>query len=126
MNMHFYPELFEYQPSKKVAQYIEENHIPKKQVFIGPSFGFYSLEYYADHTFYDAFGPEFKTVFGNKNEAWIYVNEQNFHWIEARADFYQIVASFPSFHISMINREFLDPKTRESQLKQQYLVKIWR
>ena len=126
MNMHFYPKLFEYQPSKKVAEYIVENHIPKDQVFIGPSSGFYSLEYYADHTFYNAFGPEFERVFGNKNEAWIYVNEDFFPWIESRADYYQIEQFFPAFHISMLTPEFLDPKTREAQLTQQYLVKIWR
>jgi 4-amino-4-deoxy-L-arabinose transferase-like glycosyltransferase len=124
MNKHFYPELFKYQPSKVIAQVIEKQRLPKDHVFVGPSYGFFSLEFYADHTFYGYKGPRFKKAISNKEPVWVYVSERYLKVIEGDFDNIEVVSKLPFYHISMLNLKFLNPATREDVLRQQYLIKI--
>ncbi len=124
LNVHFYPHLFKYQAGKWAAQWVEENNIPKDRIYIYPSFGFYSFEYYADHTFYNVNTDTIANHLQNGEDVWVYVKDDYLEVLEGRFDNTSIVAAFPAFHISMLTFEFLNPATRDEQLNEQYLVKV--
>ncbi len=124
LNTHFYPELLKYQPSREIAEYINDNNIPKDQVYVTDSYGFFSLEFYADHTFYDAFTDEFMLKLINKKEVWVYVRENRLDLIDEHFPNNEVVKVCPAFHVSALTFDFLNPETRAQTLENQYLIKI--
>jgi hypothetical protein len=124
LNAHFYPELFKYQPSKALAQFVVENGIPRDRIFIYPSFGFYSFEYYADHTFYNLSHEQIEKILAQNGSVWVYVKKDYLQVLEGRYDHIEIITERDAFHVSMLTPQFLNPATRSDELATQYLVKI--
>jgi hypothetical protein len=125
MNTHFYPELFKYQAGKWAANWVDEHEIPKERIFIYPSFGFFSFEYYANHTFYNVDYNQIEQLLENGQDVWIYVKDDYVTNLENKLGRKtEVLASFPAFHISLLTIDFLNPATRDEQLSEQHLVKI--
>ena len=124
LNVHFYPHLFKYQAGKWAAEWVNQNNIPKDRIYIYPSFGFYSFEYYANHTFYNVNTEIIDAQLAAGDDVWVYVKDDYLEVLEGRYSNTEIVAIFPAYHISMLTWEFLNPATRDEQLNEQYLVKI--
>ena len=124
LNVHFYPHLFKYQAGKWAAEWVNQNNIPKDRIYIYPSFGFYSFEYYANHTFYNVNTEIIDAQLAAGDNVWVYVKDDYMEVLEGRYSNTEIVAIFPAYHISMLTWEFLNPATRDEQLSEQYLVKI--
>jgi 4-amino-4-deoxy-L-arabinose transferase-like glycosyltransferase len=124
LNAHFYPELFKYQPGHAMARFVEENNIPKDQIFIYPSFSFFTFEYYADHTFLNVSNERLEKSMNEHGSAYVYVKKDYLHVLEGRYLHTEIVTEFDAFHVSMLTTGFLNPATRDAELGTQYLVKI--
>lgn len=124
LNVHFYPQLFTYQPGRAAAAWIGENDIPKQHIYIYPSYATFTFQYYADHTFYIVDNERIEQTLASGKDVWVYVKDD---YLKAITDHYAeatVAASFPAFHVSALTWDFINPKTREAQLKTQYLVKI--
>ncbi len=124
MNTHFYPELFTFQPGHQAAKWVEENDIPKENIHITASHAFYSFEFYANHTFYTLKKDQVLDLALSGEPAWLYMRAEHFEAFKKAFPNAQVVATFPAFHVSMLTAEFLNPKTREDQLSEQYIVKL--
>lgn len=124
LNAHFYPKLMIYQPGRAAAEYVEQKQIPKDKIFITGSQSFYSFEFYADHTFYDAFTPRFDSVLANHGPLWVYVGDNYLPNLLKRFPNSEIDTGFTSFRVSLLTPRFLNPETRPDELNKQFLVKI--
>lgn len=124
LNTHVYPQLFKYQPGKWAAEYVLEKNLPKEQLFIGPGHGFFSYCFYADGAFAEATEDNIRPLLSHGKPVWVYANEEYFEYYKAKYPNVQAEAVFPSYHISQLTPAFLNPATREAQIKKQYLVKI--
>lgn len=123
MNTHFYPKLLEFQPGHEAAKFVAQNEIPKSQIFINGGFAFYSFGFYADDVFYDAYGPRFENAL-EIGPAYVCTTEDQVAYYQENFENAEIVASFPTFHITKLNVDFLNPATRDATLKKEVIIKI--
>jgi hypothetical protein len=124
LNMHVYPELFKYQPGRWAAEYVVKNRLPKEQLFIGPGHAFFSYCFYANGAFAEATEPNIWPVLNQGKPVWVYANEEYFNYYKTKYPSVTQEAVFPSYRISQLTPQFLNPDTRGAQLEKQYLVKI--
>lgn len=124
LNTHFYPHLLEFQPSKKAAHWFNTKQVPKENIYLYPSFGAFSFEYYLDHTIYTANADSIEAKLVKGEDVWIYVNDKYLDYVMQRYPESIIEVSFPAYHITMLSFEFLNKQTRPEHLSKQYVLKI--
>jgi len=124
LNSHFYPQLLTYQSGTYIAEYVKENNIPVEEVFIykKPS---HSLDFYL-RTIIPILDDEediLKKV-NNYEGIWFVTNPEGKQLIEKLYPNSEVLEEFKDFHITLLNSQFLDPKTRSSVERKKYIIKI--
>ena len=124
LNIHFYPQLLTYQSGTYIAEYVKENNIPVEDVFIYKKSS-HSLDFYL-RTIVPILENEediLNKVNTNGN-IWFVTNQEGKQMIEKLYPNSVIVEEFKDFHITLLNSQFLDPKTRSSVERKRYIIKI--
>ena len=122
LNTCIYPSLLEYQSGSKAADYVNSNFsdVPSATMFNENS---YSFTFYAHKNIF----------FGNldtlKNRAKqspviVYTSRQGLDSLKKSGFSTNIPKSFNFFHVSELTGTFINYRTRESELKQHYVVKV--
>ncbi len=119
MNTAFFPELLKYQSGPEAAKYVNDNF---------PEYDFYSknidwlLEYYAKKPV--KYFSNLDEINENKNKKILFVDEGFFKRKHGKNhDFkYKVIKSFPHYHITILNYQFLNQKTRDKVISTRKLI----
>jgi hypothetical protein len=117
---HLYPTLLKYQSGSQVGRYIREHHIDPKQV------GLYkmddvvnSLHFYADGIINVA-----DSASGFASHKYILTMDRGLADIKQNGYKYSVEKQGQLFKVSELTVQFINPATREAQLRPYYLLKI--
>jgi 4-amino-4-deoxy-L-arabinose transferase-like glycosyltransferase len=121
LNLVFYPDLLRYQSGNQVAFYINQNfpNIPVGRM----SFYMPSGEFYLEQHMQAVDTTLIKQGKFPKGGL-LYVTPGDLSQLDSAGIRYKLIKEFPEFHITMLSLKFLDPKTREKELKYYSLVQI--
>lgn len=121
LNLSFYPSLLPYQSGNKAAWYLNKAQPGEPVGRIGIYFP--SGEFYLDQ-------PTFRTDIaaianGSFAKAHIlFITEEEKKQLEENNVQFNVVQQFDEFHVSMLTLKFINAKTRQSELKKHYLVRL--
>jgi 4-amino-4-deoxy-L-arabinose transferase-like glycosyltransferase len=118
LNLHAYPQLLKFQSSSEVAFYLNENQIPKENFYQHNTWG-RALNYYSERI-----TPNFnanKLVAGEN--AYLYINDNELDYFESSYNT-TVLKTFPHINVTRLTIGFLNPKTRNQNIKKRHLIKI--
>ena len=121
LNLSFYPDLLKYQAGNQLASFLNKNY-PDQQLgrisMYFPSGEFYMKQHVWQT---DLLSITNKTF--NKAKL-LYVTEEELKLLELNKVSFETLNVFSGFHITMLNLRFLNPATREQELKKTYLLRL--
>lgn len=124
LNFHFYPSLLTYQSGSLAGRWIKEHCSPDQSVFGYKLFG-YSLDLYADRRIeqIEDLAPIQKELEKLKT-VYILTKENDLQPLKQLGLEFSIQTSFPTFHVSLLTPEFLNPKTRAGVTENIFVAKV--
>ncbi len=120
MAISFYPELLKYQSTSQAGKFVKESHIAPDHFYQYKESSL-SLDFYSGRI---TPGLTENEVIGLKKGTWIFTNEQGLEEIRNSGETFKVLKVFPSFKVTELSLPFLIPKTRESTLKNDYILEI--
>lgn len=115
LNLFFYPALLEYQLGNKVSKYINDKKINKSNFYTYKITDSRSLDFYSDYTY--------KNIEDlNTSKKGDYILIENINTPDSLWSNFNKVETIPSFHVSTLTGEFINPKTRDSALDYFYIL----
>lgn len=121
LNREFYPSLLTYQAESQVAHYMKGHNIPAdKIVFVG------DVQSVADIILHYSTPvvPVDSVVVKGIADKYVFTSPEGRDKIDALGLKYDVVATFPDFHVTRITGKFINKKTRSAELHQKFLLKI--
>ncbi len=121
LNLHFYPNLLEYQGGSSMAQIVRSENIPTDSIYKISERHTWSLDFYNRDPL-EIISPE---ELGNKEDIWLYVSTQE---LEKLSDFgfdWDKQYTVDQFRITRLQARFLNPENRTQVLKKMYLIHIY-
>ena len=115
LNLFFYPKLLEYQLGNKVSNYINDKKINKSNFYLYKIPDSRSLDFYSDYTY-----KNIEDLNTSKKGDFILIENKNVP--DSLLSKFNKIESMPSFHISTLTGEFLNPNTRDSVLDYFYIL----
>jgi 4-amino-4-deoxy-L-arabinose transferase-like glycosyltransferase len=115
LNLFFYPKLLEYQLGNKVSNYINDKKINKSNFYLYKIPDSRSLDFYSDYTY-----KNIEDLNTSKKGDFILIENKNVP--DSLLSKFNKIESMPSFHISTLTGEFLNPNTRDSVLNYFYIL----
>ena len=115
LNLFFYPKLLEYQLGNKVSKYIIDKKINKNDFYLYKKTNLRSLDFYSNYSFKTI--EDFKNL---KKGDFILIENKNVS--DSTLTKFNKIESIPSFHVSMLTGEFINPATRDSALDYFYIL----
>ncbi|NQW78651.1 MAG: glycosyltransferase family 39 protein [Chitinophagaceae bacterium] len=115
LNVFFYPKLLEYQLGNSVTKYINTKKIDKNNFYLYKIYGERSLDFYSNYSFQiiedeKALKPADYLLISNKLITKDLLTKFN------------TIETIAAFHVSTLNANFLNPKTRNSALDYYYIL----
>lgn len=120
LNLHFYPQLLNYQANAIAGKWVAEHQIPE-DTFIDFASGGRALDFYAGHIVpwvYDA--DSLQSVISDGTA--IYANEERYHELLNRGLQPTNVIVFDDFEVQKLTIRFLNPNTRAEAIRKKYLL----
>lgn len=127
MNAHFYPKLLNYQAGSTIAREINTQGINPVTVYKVGTLATWALDFYTQHLTPSLSIDEIeeKLALSDSNDPiWLYVDEPNLQRIKEEGIPIKETIKAASFRITKLTFKFVNPNTREAQLKYQYLVRV--
>ena len=115
LNLFFYPKLLEYQLGNKVSKYINDKKINKSKFYLYKIPDSRSLDFYSDYSY-----KNIEDLNTSKKGDFILIENKNVP--DSLLSKFNKIESMPSFHISTLTGEFLNPTTRDSALDYFYIL----
>ena len=109
LTIFFYPTLLEFQLGNAVTQMIRQKNIDKTKFYLYQVYYERSLDFYSNHSF-----QQVESLNSLKSNDYVLVKNELINQ-ELLTNFNKI-EQVSTFHVSTLNAEFLNPKTRESAL----------
>lgn len=120
LNLHFYPNLLNYQGGSNMSKIVLEEHIPVDNIYkIGE-----------DHTwaldFYNRFPVQMSTfeAIKDKNDVWVYLNDAELENLRQSDVDWDEQFSVDQFRITRLQVRFLNPNTRSKVVNQMHLIHL--
>ena len=121
MNLFFYPSLLKYQSGMVAAKAINKI-APAEQPFLymnnSWTFQFYCMKPPIQINNDSLKNYKFESVNA-------FVRQQDLAYLDSSVYKYSVIQQFDHFHVSILNREFLNKETREKNLNKAMLIKIY-
>ena len=121
LNLHFYPNLLDYQGGSSMSKVIAEKNIPVDRVYkVGKDYT-WSLD------FYNQFPVQITTAedLKDKKDIWVYVNDDEMAMLEEKGFDWDSQLSVDQFRITRLQAKFLNPNTRKKVTRKMYLLHIY-
>jgi hypothetical protein len=121
LNRQFYPSLLPYQSESEVAFYIKNHHLPaEKLIFLDENQWITDFYLKKNVPMYSFVELRDLNIRGNL----VYTNSTGLEKLTDLQIAYQILQTFPDFHVTTLNKTFINQKTRDKSLQTKYLLKI--
>ncbi len=121
MNRDFYPELMKYQSESEVAIYLKTKGIPTDQL-VCLDRNEWVTDFYLHETVPVFWRNNLQSH--DLNGKYVFCDDRGIETIQRLNISFEIIKVFPDFHVTTLTPEFINMKTRESTLKNNYLLKI--
>ncbi|CAM3562170.1 ArnT family glycosyltransferase [Zobellia roscoffensis] len=120
LNLHFYPNLLEYQAGSNMAEIVADEDIPVDEIYKISNYHTWSLD------FYNRYPVQYTSLKAIENEenAWLYANDKDLESIKAAGLDWDQQFTVKDFRISRLSGSFLNPSTRKGKLKKMHLIHI--
>ena len=119
LNVHFYPQLLNYQSASIVAQLVRDEDTPMIE-YLGDSFALNF--YYRKEVELVKSLEELKNRWRGKT-LWIYTGQEGYDELKA-SNLVVETNRYPNYHITKLKGSFLNPSTRTDVIRYAYLVKV--
>jgi hypothetical protein len=121
LNLIFYPQLLNYQPGKRAADFV--NTVPAGSFFALYGVSDHPLEFYSDRIFPYYFSSDVSTFFeGNSPNRFLYTDRAGLEDLKRIGYNITIVREYPRHHPALLTFSFLNPTTRNGSLDYRYWV----
>ncbi|MEP2240301.1 MAG: glycosyltransferase family 39 protein [Maribacter sp.] len=121
LNLHFYPNLLEYQGGSSMSKVVEQQNIPVDRIYkVGKDYT-WSLD------FYNQFPVQITTpeLLKSKKDVWVYVNDDEMAMLEKKGFDWDAQLSVDQFRITRLQGKFLNPNTRKKVTRKMHLLHIY-
>lgn len=115
LNLFFYPKLLEFQLGNKVGNCINDKKINKSNFYLYKITDSRSLDFYSNYSF-----KNIENLNTSKKGDFILI--ENINVPDSIMTKFNKIESIPSFHVSMLTGEFINPATRDSALDYFYIL----
>lgn len=121
LNLHFYPNLLDYQGGASMSKIITEKNIPVDRIYKVGSDHTWSLD------FYNQYPVQITTpqVLKNKKDVWVYVNDAEMAMLEEKGFDWDDQLSVDQFRITRLQGKFLNPNTRKKVTRKMHLLHLY-
>lgn len=116
MNRDFYPMVMQYQSESEVAFYIKENQLPADQ------FSVYGRDIWITDFYLHTTLPVIKDA--RNMSGLVFVSEGGLKDLQDQGIPFNLIETFPDFHVTTLTGTFLNKSTRKSVLQNNYLIQI--
>jgi competence CoiA-like predicted nuclease len=122
MNLHFYPNLLEYQAGSSIAEVVEEQEIPVDVIYKLSEEHTWALD------FYNRMPVKITTVENlvDKDNIWVYASGEELELLKDAGLDWNKQFSVNDFRITRLQVKFLDPASRKKILHEKYLIHIFK
>ncbi len=120
LNLHFYPNLLEYQGGSSMAKQIQRQQIPVDNIYkVGNDYT-WALD------FYNRYPVQITTVqkLKNRKDVWVYVSEAELEAMRNAGFDWDSQISVNQFRITRLQGKFLNPNTRKKVVGKMHLVHL--
>jgi len=121
LNLHFYPNLLNYQAGSRMAEVVAEEQIPVDHIYKLGDFHTWSLDFYNQR-------PVAVISYQNlkkKHDIWLYVSDNEIQELQGQGFDWDRQYTKPHFRITRLSKKFLDPSTRKRTLDKMHLIHIY-
>lgn len=122
LNLNFYPTLLKYQAGAKSAMYINKEYPDFKVIATG--LDDWLLDYYLNNTLTRVEGLDQLKEYQSDNKILVYTDAPFLKKMGEAKMNYELLKTFDYFHITRLNKTFINSSTREKAIGKRYLVKI--
>ena len=116
LNSQFYPVLTEYQGGYKMAQFFEKENLSTKNLYMPKDYEIWSFDFYTHQNI-----PR-KDISQLKKGDEVLIYDEDLDKIKNHQ--YQVIRKESHYRITRLSLKFLNPKTRNIELKSLYLLKM--
>ncbi|MGB3151143.1 MAG: glycosyltransferase family 39 protein, partial [Maribacter sp.] len=121
LNLHFYPNLLNYQGGSSMAKLIKENNVPVDNIYkIGEDYT-WALDFYNKNPVQLSDLEMIKKA----KDVWVYANMKELEELRTAGIDWDKQYSVKQFRITRLQEKFLNPNTRYKVLNEMYLVHVY-
>jgi len=120
LNLHFYPQLLQYQANSMVGKWVTENAISKER-FVVFATGTYGFDFYGQRKIPWKQNAD-QTMAAIKKGTIVYATEIGYQDLLKRNVIPDSVKLFPNFRVQNLSIQFLNPATRKEAVSNNYLL----
>ena len=120
LNLHFYPNLLEFQGGSNMAKQIQQRQIPVDSIYkVGNDYT-WALD------FYNRFPVQMTTAdkLKNKKDVWVYASDAELEALRNDGFDWDSQISVDQFRITRLQGKFLNPNTRRKVVGKMHLVHL--
>ena len=120
LNLHFYPELLNYQGGSNMAVIVKEHEIPVDRIYKLSERHTWALDFYNQHPVKISTANEIRSL----EDVWIYSTEDELSDLHKAGIEWDTEYEVDQFRITRLQGKFLNPTTRPSVVNKMYLLHI--
>ncbi len=121
LNLHFYPNLLNYQGGSSMANVVKKNNIPVDNIYkIGDNYS-WALDFYNRHPVKISTLEEIE----HKHDVWIYADDKELELLRKSGADWNEQYSVDHFRITRLQGKFLNPNTRHKVLRKMHLIHVY-
>lgn len=120
LNLHFYPNLLQYQGGSSMAKIIRQREIPVDRIYKVSNDYSWALD------FYNRYPVQITTPnrLRKKKEAWVYVSDADMEQLRKDGFDWDTQISVDQFRITRLQGKFLNPSTRKKVMRKMHLIHL--
>lgn len=118
LNLHFYPNLLNYQGGSAMAKKIQESDIPSDRIFKISENYTWAMDFYLKDPLIYLPPGELDEI----KDAWLYVSGEERTELEKSGIEFQTLMEVDQFRITRLQGKFLNPNSREKVLNKRFLL----
>jgi 4-amino-4-deoxy-L-arabinose transferase-like glycosyltransferase len=118
LNLHFYPQLLDYQGGSSMAAIVEEQDIPVDQIYKISERHSWALDFYNQYPVRITTLNEIRDL----HDVWVYATEQEIKELTKAGIYWDKEYEADQFRITRLQGKFLNPITRPSVINKVYLL----
>tara|TARA_R110002074_G_scaffold402328_1_gene607276 strand:+ start:9047 stop:10660 length:1614 start_codon:yes stop_codon:yes gene_type:complete len=121
LNLHFYPNLLEFQGGSSMAKIIKQKNIPVDRVYKVSSDYTWALDFYNQHP------VQISTpnLLNEKKDIWVYASDEDMAMLQNSGLDWDSQISVDQFRITRLQGKFLNPNTRKKVTRKMHLLHIY-